>query len=401
MKIWHLTKTLSGGAGQYSLRLSNALRAAGVESTVLVAEGIHGEGVEVLRRVDSPSRRLVARGFRSLSHRISCSAFQSLRGLEFYDAPQPVQTGDIVHLHGMTGWIGMAGLRRLIPSGARVFWTAHDLWMLSGGCVVYRGCDEFRHCCSACPILRPPWKMLARSELRKKQAFVNSFQIRPIANSQWMADRVRESTLFGRFERIPIIPPIVDAHYLAKDIPDLRRELGIPMGRKVISLGARSLDDKCKGIPEFLLQLSRNPELADKLTVLLFGPGNIEIPANLDVRLLGNLPDPRELAKVYRTSNVYVSSSFMETFGMTLVEAQACGTPVIAFDVGGIRDAVNPTLHSILEPVSQFGNLIGHLFQLLEINIRQVNDRNVLREWASDTFGARSLAVKQRSVYEE
>jgi glycosyltransferase involved in cell wall biosynthesis len=400
VKIWHLTRTISGGAGQYALRLSNALRAAGAASTVLVAEGPVTDGIALLQRLDSPVRRFAARGFRSFSHRIALDAYHSLRGPERYAAPQPVQPGDIVQLHGMTGWIGVAGLRRLIPSGAKVFWTAHDVWLLSGGCVVYRGCDRFRQNCSACPILRAPWKGIARRELKMKQKFRDRFQVQPIANSRWMADRLRESSVFGRSENIPIIPPIVDAAYLADDISDLRAELKIPAARPVISLGARSLDDKYKGIPEFLASLARVPELARQLTVLLFGPGQIEIPANLDTRLLGSLADPRQLARVYRTSDVYVSPSLMETFGMTLVEAQASGTPVLAFSVGGIPEAVRNGETGWLAPVGQFDELVKLLDSILADLPKRTAAGDHARKWVRQTFAGDAVARLQSSFYQ-
>ncbi len=397
MKIWHLTKTLAGGAGQYPLRLSNALRAAGVDSNVLVAEGDILPGTELLRRLDTPLRRFKARGFRSLSHRISLGPYHSLCGPEIYHATQTIRPGDIVHLHGMTGWIGVTGLRRLIPPGARVYWTAHDLWMLSGGCVVYRNCDNFHSDCSSCPILRPPWQGIARRELKVKRAFAESFQVHPIANSHWMAERIRESSLFGQVETIPIIPPIVDGTYLADNISGLRSELSIAPNRAVISLGARSLDDKFKGIPEFLTHLSQSTELADQLTVLLFGPGEIEIPENLDVRLLGNITDPVALAKVYRTSDVHVSPSLMETFGMTLVEAQACGTPVVAFDVGGVRDAVEDV--KLLVHAPDFSNLLGVLKSvIMNLPVTQQSQEK-RRDWAKSQFEPRIVAERQLKAY--
>jgi glycosyltransferase involved in cell wall biosynthesis len=400
VKIWHLTRTISGGAGQYALRLSNALRAAGADSTVLVAEGPAAEHATQLRRLDSRIRRFVARGFRSVYHRLALGAYHSLRGPELYATPTPILAGDIVHLHGMTGWIGVPGLRRLVPSGVKVFWTAHDLWLLSGGCVVYRGCDRFRQDCSACPLLKSPWRGFARRELQVKRTFLEAGQVRPIANSRWMADRLHESSLFGRVKNIPIIPPIVDAAYLAEDISDLRAELKIPSGRLVISLGARSLDDKYKGIPEFLTALARVPELAGQLTVLLFGPGQIEIPANLDARLLGNLADPRQLARVYRTSDVYVSPSLMETFGMTLVEAQAVGAPVLAFSVGGIPEAVRNGVTGWLAPVGQFDELVKLLGSILPDSPKRTMAGDHARNWVRQTFAGDAVARLQSSCYQ-
>ena len=198
-------------------------------------------------------------------------------------------------------------------------------------------------------------------DLRVKRNFIRHFQIQPIANSRWMANRIRESSLFSQVASTPIVPPMVGNAFFAENISDICAELGIPENRTFISLGARSLDDRFKGIPEFLEHLSRETDLADKLTVLLFGDGRIEVPANLDVRLLGNITDPHKLAKVYHTSAMFISPSKMETFGMTLAEAQACGTPVVAFDVGGIRDAVAVEDTGTLVQSGDFLGLFAHL----------------------------------------
>jgi glycosyltransferase involved in cell wall biosynthesis len=398
MKVWHLTRTASGGAGQYAVRLNDGLSGVGYESAVWVAEQTGGDKADLLRRKDASLRRLVARGIRSVSHRISFGPFHSLRGVECYEGPK-VSPGDIVHLHGMTGWIGVSGLRRLIPRGARVFWTAHDLWIVSGGCVVYRGCDQFRRNCSGCPILRSPWKRLAKQELKAKRSFVEAFGITPIANSRWTADRIRESALFHHLDAVPVIPPIVDDAYLAEEIPDLRQELGISAERLVVSLGARSINDEFKGIPQFLNELSQAKDLAGRVTVLVFGPGQIVIPGNLDVRLLGALTDPRRLARVYRSSNIYVSPSHMETFGMTLVEAQATGTPVMAFSVGGTPEAVCDGETGWLLPVGDFKMLMEQLRLQLkdESKLRDIGAR--AHGWVKLNFSGPAVASRQAAIY--
>ena len=401
MKIWHLTKTLSGGAGQYALRLSNALRAAGMESTMLVAEGAVSDGSVLLKRVDSPVRRFVARGFRSLLHRIAFGAYHSLRGPELYEAVQAIQAGDIVHLHGMTGWIGASGLGKLIPRGASVFWTAHDLWCVSGGCVVYAGCERFKSGCKNCPILRMPVRwLLPRMELANKQRFIRDYQIHGIANSHWMRRQLINSKIFSHQREIQVVPPIIHNAFLKPQQREgARRQLDLDTDKFVITMGARAVTDQFKGIEPFLKELAKDEALASKVLVLLFGDGKIPIPKSTQVREFGAVNDPNKLATVLTAADVFISPSKMETFGMTLVEAQACGTPVLSFSVGGTPEAVRDGETGWLLPFGDFHGLIECLRSLVGDAQKRVAVGNKAREWTQNSFCGDTVARQQESIY--
>ena len=144
LKVWHLTKLSGGGAGQYALRLSRALHSEGVESAVLIAEGEVLGGADLLIAEPSFLRSSATRAWVAILRRATnATAFHTGFRLNRWQPKSPIMPEDIVHLHGMTGWIGFGGLEAMIPAGTRVFWTAHDLWMMSGGCVVYTGCEKF------------------------------------------------------------------------------------------------------------------------------------------------------------------------------------------------------------------------------------------------------------------
>ena len=68
----------------------------------------------------------------------------------------------------------------------------------------------------------------------------------------------------------------------------------------------------------------------------------------IPVRHLGSISDAERLRSLYSESSVLISTSERESFGQTLLEALACGTPVIARDSGGpadiVTDGVNGTL---------------------------------------------------------
>ncbi len=352
-----------------------------------------------LRRTTGTTGRLIARLRRGFSNRIHRSAPYHLFGSpERYERTGKTGAADVFHLHGVTGWIGERGIMSLLPKEAKVFWTMHDVWPISGGCVVYQGCDAFGESCNDCPILRKPWQRIARNQLRAKMRFARSQNIWPIANSAWMADKIRASSVFGHLKKVPVIHPIIDNAYLDGEIPSLRGELQIPSHRFVISLGARSLTDPFKGVEPFLSRLSADADLPGLSTVILFGAGVPRIPDNLDVRLLGTVIDRNRLAAIYRTSDIFVSPSQMETFGMALTEAQAVGTPVAAFDVGGVRDAICDSRENILIPPQQHETLVLRLREAA--SNRQVSGpRQSLRSFAAGRFGAKEIGRKQLEVY--
>lgn len=390
VKVWHITRTLHGGAGIYALRLSNALCDAGVESIVLCADarGDNESGQLVAR--GGPVSRLATRVVRSLSHRLTHAPYHSMMSFETCVGEQMPGKGDIVHLHGLTGWMGLKGLNALIPDESPVFWTTHDLWPLSGGCVLYAGCDLYRKDCTPCPIMSPLARGWPERELKMKTGFVRQRKVQPVANSAWVADLIQSSRVFQESKDVSIIPPIVDAAYFADEIENIREKLQIKPEKKVIALGARAVTDRYKGIPEFLTALAGRPALAEKSVVLVMGEGQLESPENLDARLLGRLNSAEEIAKIYHSSDVFVSPSAMETFGMALVEAQACGTPVAAFDVGGVRDAVSPECEPYLVANGDMEGLLNAVESI---------EGRVDRKWAQERFEASVIAKRQLNVY--
>ena len=397
MKVWHITRTLYGGAGIYAQRLSDALCEAGIESCVLSADS---HGCVAPKSESNVLSRFAARSVRSMSHRLTKAPYHSLLCPEVWRGEALPAAGDIIHLHGLTGWMGMRGLNALIPEGSPVFWTTHDLWPLSGGCILYSGCDGYQKDCGNCPIMRTGVKSWAKYELKLKEKFIEDKHIQPIANSRWMASHVEHSHVFGGATEVPVIPPIVDPTYFVTEIPDIREDLQIDPAKKVISLGARAVTDRYKGIPEFLELLSERDELARQCVILLFGEGELEIPHNLDVRLMGRLNSAEKLAQVYASSDVFVSPSMMETFGMALAEAQACGTPVIAFDAGGVSDAVSKECANFLVPCGDFEGLLDVLVKAFEMSSEACGPWRVPRDWARERFADSVIAAQQREVYE-
>ncbi|ACA99501.1 MULTISPECIES: glycosyltransferase [Cyanophyceae] len=406
MKIWHFTKTIYGGSGQYTLRLSNALKALGHQSEVYVAEGGVPSGVQNLSCVSSSRQNFANRCLVAALRRVSKGPYHSGFRLDSWNIQDDMDSNypDIVHLHGMTGWIGFDGLRKLIPPNTLVFWTAHDLWMLSGGCVVYQGCNLYQYSCCACPILKGPVSIWSQQEWKHKAKFIQDYKVIPIANSRWVAKKISESSVFSHLHEteIPVVPPIVDSIFLkATSLPSLRDELKIPSHRVVLGLGARSLTDPYKGIPEFIQQLSTDEELSHNCTIILCGDGHVQVPENLDCHFLGALTSSKALAQFYSACDVFISPSRMETFGMTLLESQAAETPVAAFRVGGTPEAVAPQQFQYLAELGQDSNLVNKVKKLLSDKRKNTQIGVKSSEWIRDHFSDIMVAKRQAYLYEK
>ena len=142
-----------------------------------------------------------------------------------------------------------------------------------------------------------------------------------------------------------------------------RRRLGLPADAVVLVFAGRI--QPLKG-PDVVLHAAASllrlaPGLADRLVVVFVGgPSGPEVgaPGRLDglasdlgvsgcVRLEPPCPQ-RELADWYRAATAVLVPSHSESFGLVALEAQACGTPVVAAAVGGLRTAVRDGFSGIL-----------------------------------------------------
>ncbi|BAY21847.1 glycosyl transferase, group 1 family protein domain protein [Calothrix sp. NIES-2100] len=399
MKIWHITQTIYGGSGQYAIRLSNSLNTLGHQSIVLVKHGDSLAGSLQLSNNTNFLQSIVNRATRSVLNRVATEPYHTGFRLDRW-AIDELDPPDIIHLHGLTGWIGFKGLRNLIQPHTPVFWTAHDLWMLSGGCVVYKECDLYQMGCPSCSSLKQPFSRWSRLEWLHKFKFIQDYNVIPIANSNWMAHCIRQSPLFSETTDIAIIPPIISPEFFEKSYTTpLREEFGIPSNRIVIGLGARTVTDAYKGIAEFIQYFSQSSYLCDHSTLLIFGDGELETPSNLHCRFLGRLSNTEQVKRFFQACNVFVSSSRMETFGMTLLEAQASATPVVTFRVGGTSEAVCHLKHGWLAEVGDFDSLIFGLHWILE-NLEKANTLGKNASfWAKENFSSSLVGKKQINVY--
>lgn len=126
------------------------------------------------------------------------------------------------------------------------------------------------------------------------------------------------------------------------DREKLRRKHRIAQDKKVILFGAadNGTENENKGF-SFLRRAFQYLE-ADKYTLLIFGntAQNLDLPGELEVIRAGYVTEEDKMAELYNAADVLVNPSSQESFGYTVCEAMACGTPAVGFQIGGIKEQI-------------------------------------------------------------
>jgi spore coat protein SA len=122
--------------------------------------------------------------------------------------------------------------------------------------------------------------------------------------------------------------------------------------------------------------------------------------ANPRIELRGPTYDDRELAEIYRHATVaVVPSTFPEALGLTSLEAQASGVPVVVSDAGGLPETVSPGRSGFVFAngnVEQLGELV---VDVLANSERRQSMATAARDWAVSTFSWDALAARLESEY--
>ncbi len=352
MKVLHISHSdISGGAARAAYRLHRAQLATGIDSHMLVRSKKSDDWT-----VQGPVTRIeklfnIVRSFIGAQ----LMKLQRSQNVNFHSGdwlPSNLakninaSDADVVHLH----WV--AGETMSIEDMGRIkkpiVWTMHDMWPFCGAEHVTdyeinarwrlgyiksnRGNSE-----RGLDLDRYVWQ-------RKLKAWQKPMHI--VAPSHWLADCAKGSKLFQN-KAITVIPNTLNTDvYKPLDNAICRQALNLPSDKKIILFGAMGGGrDKNKGYDLLVaalehLSLSFN---ADDMACVIFGQSQPQQSPELPFKTqwLGHIHDDATLALLYNAATVMVVPSKQEAFGQTASEAQACGTPVVAFNCTGLADVVD------------------------------------------------------------
>lgn len=402
MRVLHLsTSDVGGGAARAAYRLHTGLLRLGADSRMLVLRKQCGDPTVVklnwandlvTRYRRSRRAKAIERDFAPCKNSLPAGfeAFSDDRSEAGYDLVRQLPPCDIINLHWVAGLIDHEIFFANLPADVPLVWRLADMGALTGGCHYDNGCGKFTARCGACPVIGSSRdEDLSRSIWLRKQAALAklpSQRMHLVGTSWWITAEAKRSSLLGRFAST-IIPNGLDVSDFAPRDRDFARDtLGVPRGSKVVLFIADSASNKRKGFDYLAKALQK---LGDRPDLFLLSVGGVKPEVGkLPLLHLGRINHDRMLSIVYSAADVFVIPSLQESFGQTVTESLACGTPVVGFNTGGIPDMVRPGITGYLAGVADADDLAAAI-------VRVIDNPGA---WVQMSGNCRQIAVREYSL---
>jgi len=331
-------------------------------------------------------------------------------GRENFHFPATPSVGDylteaptVIHAHNLHGGYfdlgALPGLCRRQP----VLLTPHDAWLLSGHCAHSFECGRWQTGCGQCPDLKiyPAIRRdnTAENWQTKKDIYARC-RLAIATPSRWLLDRVKQSMLAPALTEGRVIPNGIDLKiFRPGDRSTARRQLGLPAASAVVMFAAHGIrENSWKDYATLRRALRSLSASSQEQSVILLAVGEaapIERIGSAEVRFVPFQSDPAAVATCYQAADAYLHAARADTFPTTVLEALACGTPVVATAVGGIPEQVDDGQTGYLTPPGD-GEAMAERAAVI---LRQPDLRQELSGRAADQARRRFDLERQADTY--
>lgn len=285
---------------------------------------------------------------------------------------------DIIHLHNLHGYyINIEILfEYLRKSNKKVIWTLHDCWAFTGHCASfdYIGCKKWeKGCDNCCQVSEYPVSNIKdNSKLnysKKKEIFTSLKNMTIVTPSKWLANLVKQS--FLKKYDVKIINNGIDLEVFKPTKNEIRKQYKIE--NKFIILGVASIFNDRKGL-EYFIRLSKM--LDDRFQIILIGvPKKIVNTLPNNIICINRINNINKLKEFYTAADVFFNPTMEEVFGMTNIEALACGTPVITFNTGGSPECI---VNEKCGYVVNKGDINQVYKNILKLKSKKIKDEDII-----------------------
>ena len=250
---------------------------------------------------------------------------------------------DVIHLHNLHGYyINVRILFDYLKTcGKKILWTLHDVWAFTGHSAYCDAvqCEKWKKICRKCPQhLVYPKSYIDRAKhnfIKKKRIFSGIPQMEIITPSDWLAKLVGQS--FLQEYPISVIHNGIDTSKFYKKDSDYRERKGL-LDKKII-LSVATVWNNLKGYSDFMKLAEL---LGEEYRIIMVGGRKKGFKENIPPNIIqiDRTQNIDEMVELYNSADVYVNLTRCDTYPTVNLEAIACGTPVVTYDVGGSTEIV-------------------------------------------------------------
>jgi glycosyltransferase involved in cell wall biosynthesis len=277
------------------------------------------------------------------------------------------------------------------------------MWPLTGRCVYSYACERFLSGCNAaCPTARAypalPPRLVGPAWEERHTLVAAAPRLAAVAPSRWMAAMARRSPWARRrVEHIPNGLPLDQWRPLPRAVA--RRALGLPANGPVALLAMPDLRDPRKGA-DLLSALGAG--LPAGLTLLTMGAGRPPLRApGVRVVPLGFVSAAERQATIYSAADLLIHTAPQDNAPLTVQEALACGTPVVALPVGGLPELVRPGQTGWLAATPDAAGLAAAVAEALAAIAAGIDLREPCRAAAEREYSLELMVERHLALYRE
>lgn len=403
---------VSGGAARAAYRIHQGVRSLGVNSSMFVKnKGSKDDTVQALSEFvpNNPiyhaldwcatkwKNKIQHARWRPYLHTKQDLFLSDLRGTCLHGALQKLDY-DVLHLH----WINnrFLDIRELSKIYKPIVWTMHDSWPFCGVCHVPFNCKQYEKHCGRCPILGSNKDHdLAYDIFKKKAEVYKNIDLHIVTPSRWLAMCAKKSALFGQFP-ITVIPNCIDTEmYKPMNKQDIADLYGLKSDKKYLLFGAmHATRDKNKGFDLLIEALHQLKEEDTELIVYGTNEDLSKYKIPMPVHSLGYITGDKQMVMIYNVADVMIVPSRSENLSNTIMESLSCGTPVVAFNIGGNVDLIEHKKNGYLANEGDCEDLANGIEWCLKNNENNVLGNNARRK-VLDNYTIEIVSKQYKELY--